>query len=128
MRRRTIVKITFISCCLTLFLYKTYEVFESYWKHEIVTKIYLDRQENLRMPLVCISTRNRRFFVSNNSTDHLVLDGQNLTYDQYENGRWKLENVSLTEKELYEQITPELHDLIDYMYIQKTNGTTGRCG
>ena len=100
MRRRTIVKLTFMSCCLLLFLYKTYEVFYSWREDEIVTKIYHEKQENLPMPLICLSTRNRRFYIRNRndvdgvgSTENRVnLFGETLSYQDYKNGTWKLRN------------------------------------
>ena len=125
MRRRTVVKIVFVTSCLTLFLYKTFRVFEAYWKYEIVTKIYHERQENLRMPLVCISTRKKRFFWEQNSSDHIVVEGQRLTYEEYRRGKWIVSQVNRTERQLYDQITPELHDLIQEIVIQKTIYTEG---
>ena len=100
MRRRTIVKLTFMSCCLLLFLYKTYEVFYSWRENEIVTKIYHEKQENLPMPLICLSTRNRRFYIRNRndvdgvgSTENRVnLFGETLSFQDYKNGTWKLRN------------------------------------
>ena len=137
MRRRTIVKITFMSCCLLLFLYKTYEVFDSWQKNEIVTKIYHDKQENRRMPLICLSTRNRRFYIRNSSDDgadrvgrtdsRINLSGETLTYKDYKNGNWTLKNSSWTAEELYDEITPNLSDLVYRISIQKTIVSIGYC-
>ena len=136
MRRRTILKMTFMSCCLALFLYKTYEVLDSWGKNEIVTKIYHDKQENRRTPLICLSTRNRRFYIRNSSgedegvgrTDSRIsLSGETLTYEDYKNGNWTLKNSSWTAEELYDEITPNLDDLVYRISIQKTNVSIGYC-
>ena len=132
MRRRNVVKTIFVCCCLALFLYKTYEVLNSYWKNDIVTTIYHDRQENLHLPLVCISTRNRRFYdkKSLSSSGQIFVRNQNLTYEQYKNGSWRLENVNLTEWELYEEITHRLHsdDGMRYHAHIETGLPTNACG
>ena len=126
-----------MSCCLLLFLYKTYEVFDSWQKNEIVTKIYHDKQENLPMPLICLSTRNRRFYIRNsedengvgNTSSSITVSGETLTYKAYTKGAWNTRNSSsnLTAEELYDKITPNLSDLVYRISVQKTAASIGYC-
>ena len=140
MRRRTIVKVTFMFSCLLLFLYKTYEVFNCWRENEIVTKIYHDKQENLPMPLICLSTRNRNFYIRNSNdingvgttkdtvnlsleVERTISSVKNLTYKDYKNGTWNLDGI--TAENLYDKITPNLSDLVYRISIQKTNASIG---
>ena len=134
-----------MSCCLLLFLYKTFEVLDSWRKNEIVTKIYHDKQENLPMPLICLSTRNRNFYIRNSNnvdgvgrTDSYVnlpyaigntTFSVNLTYNEYKKGKWNLEpgTWNLTAEDLYDKLTPNLSDLVYRISIQKTNSSIGYC-
>ena len=78
------------------------------------------------MPLVCISTRKNRFFWEGNSSDHIVEEGERLTYQQYRTGKWNLSQGNLTGRQLYDKVTPHLHDLIQEIVIEKTIYTEGQ--
>ena len=89
------------------------------------------------MPLICLSTRNRRFYIRNSSDDgadrvgrtdsRINLSGETLTYKDYKNGNWTLKNSSWTAEELYDEITPNLSDLVYRISIQKTIVSIGYC-
>ena len=86
------------------------------------------------MPLICLSTRNRRFYIRNDdddgigSTENRVnLFGETLTFEDYKKGTWKIRKTNLTPEELYDEITPNLSDLLSRISIQKTNSSIGYC-
>ena len=92
------------------------------------------------MPLICLSTRNRNFYIRNSNdingvgttkdTVNLSLEVgrtissvKNLTYKDYKNGTWNLDGI--TAENLYDKITPNLSDLVYRISIQKTNASIG---
>ena len=86
------------------------------------------------MPLICLSTRNRRFYIRNDdddgigSTENRVnLFGETLTFEDYKKGTWKIRKTNLTPEELYDEITPNLSDLLYRISIQKPNSSIGYC-
>ena len=92
------------------------------------------------MPLICLSTRNRNFYIRNSNdingvgttkdtvnlsleVERTISSVKNLTYKDYKNGTWNLDGI--TAENLYDKITPNLSDLVYRISIQKTNASIG---
>ena len=52
-----------------------------------------------------------------------LLELHNLTQKDYQNGNWKIDNV--TEEELFNRLAPNIADLIREISVKKTNNSEG---
>ena len=95
--------------CLVIFFYQAWNVFEEYTKKRTLADIRFIKQDRFPLPSICISNKLKHT-LSNNTF--------NITYDEYKTGKWKVDGLS--EKELWDSLSPTLPDLIDKILLYKT--------
>ena len=98
--KHILFKYLFKFLCITLFICQAWSCLDAYIHQEPVTRSVMIRQEEKPLPLICIGARFG--YYENNL---------NITAEEYENGRWKAENM--TETETFDILSPKLYDLID---------------
>ena len=107
--RKLLVRI-FRVFCWFLFLFEAWHCVEVYTQKRTVSNTYIAKQELHPKPHLCITTDRFNYDSFNNSL--------NISHEQYIKGRWR-EN-ELTAEQLWSFVTPELHDLISKISVQKT--------
>ena len=106
---RTIFVFTFRLICYSLFLYSLYNVIEAYLQEKTVTKISKSSQNSYPRPQFCFGVEDLSFYKG----------PMNRTFDEYIfEGKWGLEEKNLNADEFYEELTPDLTDLIDNLQIE----------
>ena len=120
--------------CLGLFLYQSGNCIYKYIYQETATLSQEEPQEDHEMPNICLAFpgypykckqfRNLNcIFIADNSF-LISSPTQNLTRDEYKNGRWRLTNNE-SELELYERIGDKLTDLLKEISLRKLLSSTG---
>ena len=95
--------------CLVIFFYQAWNVFEEYTKKRTLADIRFIKQDRFPLPWICISNKLKINLYNNTF---------NITYDEYKTGKWKVDGMS--EKELWDFLSPTLPDLIDKIVLYKT--------
>ena len=107
--------------CVTLFTYELSRAISSFIKEEVVTKTSQQKQEHFPRPKICISSKYLM------RTDEIGdLFGEDISREDYQNGKWTGENSNLTEEDIFNRVSPELIDLIDKLRIENTTNSTGQ--
>ena len=106
--------------CVTLFTYELSRALLTFISEDVVTKTSQQKQEHFPRPKICISSK---YLMRTEQIGHLF--EENLSHEDYQNGKWSAENSNLTEEELFNKVAPELTDLIDQLRIENTTNTTG---
>ena len=101
--------IIFRLSCLGIFLYQAWYLFEDYSTKRTLADIGFTSQDEYPLPSICITTNN--FFY--NSFKNTL----NITFDEYVRGKWKVNDLS--ERELWDFLSPKLSDLIQKIVIYK---------
>ena len=96
--------------CWFLFLFEAWHCVEVYMQKRTVSNTYIGKQELHPKPHLCITTDRFNYDSFNNSL--------NVSHEEYVKGRWRKNN--LTAEQLWSFVTPELHDLISKISVQKT--------
>ena len=107
--------------CVTLFTYELSRALSSFIKEEVVTKTSQQKQEHFPRPKICISSKYLM------RTDEIGdLFRENISHEDYQNGKWTGENSNLTEEDIFNRVAPELTDLIDKLTIENTTKSLGK--
>ena len=107
--RKLLVRI-FRVFCWFLFLFEAWHCVEVYTQKRTVSNTYIGKQELHPKPHLCITTDRFNYDSFNNSI--------NISHEEYIKGRWRKND--LTAEQLWSFLTPELHDLISKISVQKT--------
>ena len=108
--------ILFKVSCWILFLFQAFKCAEQFTVQKPATATSYDEQENWPISSICFGPS----FFYNQSLAQIV---DKKDYDQ---GAWRSGQLNLTEKELFDLLTPKLYDLISGVKIQKfTQEKTG---
>ena len=110
MRRLILFAYLFRFSCLFIFSYQAWISFQDFLEKRTFTNSKFTKQEGSPLPLVCITTEGFDYYSFNNSL--------NVTNDEYVDGKWKVNNLS--ERELWDFLSPNLSDLITKIYFYKT--------
>ena len=101
--------IAFRLICCGLFLYSLYHVLNAYLQEKTVTKISKSNQNNFPRPQFCFAVEDLSFYKK----------PTNRTFDEYiYEGKWELEEHNLTAEQFYEELTPDLTDLIENLTLE----------
>ena len=106
--------------CVTLFTYELSRALTAFIKEEVVTKTSQQNQEHFPRPKICISSK---YLMRTDQIGNLF--GENISHVDYQNGKWTSENSNLTEEDIYNNVAPEITDLIDKLSIENSTNTTG---
>ena len=109
MKKLTLLLFSFRLSCLVTFIYQACNSFDDYSQKRTLSDIGFIKQDIFPLPSICISTK-KFSHVSFNSTF-------NVTHDEYKKGKWK--DGGLSEKELWESLSPKLSELIEKIEVQK---------
>ena len=96
--------------CWFLFLFEAWHCVEVYMQKRTVSNTYIGKQELHPKPHLCITTDRFNYDSFNNSL--------NVSHEEYVKGRWRKND--LTAEQLWSFLTPDLHDLISKISVQKT--------
>ena len=96
--------------CLGIFTYQALQLFEDYSEKKTLADIRFIKQDKYPLPLICITTKQFSYDSFNNTF--------NITYDDIKKGKWKVDGLS--EKELWDFLSPTLSDLITKIVVYKT--------
>ena len=96
--------------CWFLFLFEAWHCVEVYMQKRTVSNTYIGKQELHPKPHLCITTDRFNYDSFNNSL--------NISHEEYVKGRWRKND--LTAEQLWSFLTPDLHDLISKISVQKT--------
>ena len=107
--RKLLVRI-FRVFCWFLFLFEAWHCLEVYTQKRTVSNTYIGKQELHPKPHLCITTDRFNYDSFNNSI--------NISHEEYIKGRWR--KNGLTAEQLWSFLTPDLHDLISKISVQKT--------
>ena len=100
---------TFRFSCWVLFVIQAFNCTEQFMVQKPATATSYDKQEKWPLPSVCFGSTT--FF--NETLKSLV------TKEEYDNGRWRIDQLNISEKELFDSLTPRLHDLVYLAKIDK---------
>ena len=109
MKKLTLLLFSFRLSCLVTFIYQAWNSFDDYSEKRTLSDIGFIKQDRFPLPSICITTK-KFSHVSFNSTF-------NVTHDEYKKGKWKAGGLS--EKELWEALSPKLPQLIEKIELQK---------
>ena len=110
MKKLIIIAYIFRFSCLIIFLYQAWISFDGFLEKRTFNIQKFVRQESFPLPSICITTEGFQYDSFNNSFD--------VTNDDYVDGKWQVNG--LTEKELWDFLSPKLSNLIKEVKIQKT--------
>ena len=96
-------------CCWTLFVIQALICSQHYLAQKPATVSSLEKQETWPLPSICFGPN--RFF---NKTMAGLISEQN-----YREGKWVLDELNLSEREVFDSLTPELYDLTSVVEIEK---------
>ena len=109
MKKLTLLLFSFRLFCLVIFIYQAWNSFDDYSEKRTLSDIGFTKQDKVPLPSICITTR-KFSHVSFNSTF-------NITYGEYSDGKWKASGLS--ERELWESVSPKLPNLIEKIKFSK---------
>lgn len=110
MKKLIIIAYIFRFSCLLIFLYQAWISFDGFLEKKTFSNQKFVRQESFPFPSICITTEGFQYESFNNSFQ--------ITNDEYAEGKWKVNG--LTEKELWDFLSPKLPNLITKVVIHKT--------
>ena len=110
MKKLIIIAYIFRLSCLLIFLYQAWLSFVGFSEKKTFSDQKFVRQEMYPLPLICITTEEFHYSSFNNTFQ--------ITNDEYVEGKWKVDG--LTERELWDFLSPKLPDLIEKVVIYKT--------
>ena len=110
MKKLVIIAYIFRFSCLFIFLYQAWTSFDGFLEKKTFSNQKFVRQESFPFPLICITTEEFQYDSFNNSFQ--------ITNDEYRDGKWKVNG--LTEKELWDFLSPKLRNLINKVVVYKT--------
>ena len=96
--------------CFGVFFYQALSSFEDYSKKNTLADVRFIKQDRYPLPSICITTSQFSFDSFNNTF--------NITSKEYVKGNWKVN--SLSEKELWDFLSPTLPNLIKKIKLYKT--------
>ena len=106
--------------CITLFTYELSRALFTFIDEQVVTKTSQQKQEDFPRPKICISSK---YLMRTDQIGNLF--GENISHEDYQNGKWTAKNSNLTEEDLFNKVAPELTDLIDQLRIENTTNAMG---
>ena len=109
MKKLTLSLIFFRLFCFGIFTYQAWHLFEDYSEKRTLADIRFIKQDKYPLPLICITTNKFSYDSFNNTF--------NITYDDIKKGKWKVDGLS--EKELWDFLSPKLPDLINKIVVDK---------
>ena len=109
MKKLTLFFFVFRLSCLGFFFYEAWNSFEDYSEKRTLSDIGFIKQDRYPLPMICITTEKKKFLYDKNI---------NITYEDYLNGNWKINNQS--EKKLWDLVSPRLPNLIKKIVLWKT--------
>ena len=110
MKKLIIIAYIFRFSCLFIFLYQAWISFDGFLEKNTFSNQKFVRQESFPLPSICITTEGFQYDSFNNSFQ--------ITNNEYAEGKWKVNG--LTEKELWDFLSPKLPNLIKGVVIHKT--------
>ena len=96
------------------FIYQAWDCFDDYSEKRTLSDIGFINQDRFPLPSVCITTK-KFSTVSFNSTFNIT----NRYWTEYNQGKWKVRGLALSERELWEFVSPKLSDLIEKIKVYK---------
>ena len=100
---------TFRLSCWVLFVIQAFNCTEQFMLQKPATATSHHKQENWPLPSICFGSAS--FF--NETLNSLV------TKEEYDSGRWRIDHLNMSEKDLFDFLTPRLQDLIYLAKIDK---------
>ena len=110
MKKINVFLIIFRISCVVTFFYQAWISFEEYAKKKTLADIRFIKQDRFPLPWICLSNKLKINLMANNTF--------NITYDEYLKGKWKVKGLS--EKELWDFLSPTLPNLIKKIVLHKT--------
>ena len=106
MKKLTLLLFSFRLSCLVIFIYQAWISFDDYSEKRTLSDIGFIKPDRFPLPSICITTKQFSH-VSFNS----------ITFGEYKDGKWKASGLS--ERELWESVSPKLPNLIEKIKFSK---------
>lgn len=96
--------------CVCIFLYQGFNISEEYFQEKTGTQISQTSQKDFPKPQFCISVPMLNYYEN-------VLNRNDLSFEEYKNGKWVPDGSRLSAENIFENISPNFTDIVSHLEI-----------